>query len=341
MSFPDPDNISETVLPEDDPVRFAVIGYGDFAKETVVPAIDSVASGHTTVIVTSSPSQVTVDVDHIIGYDKFVEGAVQYAYDAVYIVTPNHTHHKFVCAAGKMGKHVLCEKPLATTVAEAEEMSDICGCNDVALLTGNRVRFKPTIGEIRSNIADGIIGDVEYISTHMTIDVLSLGGEQQWRLQDECGGGALLDLGVYPINTCRYLLDESLALHSGSIASTDTIGSVEAHSSFALKSVNGVDIHCHVSFNAHPSSELHIIGTQGTIKLSDCYWPTVEPNVDLETEETTTWQRDRVSEIENQLEYFINSIHTDSFSHLDGSAGLEDLRIVDEIKEMAANLTTQ
>ncbi|MBR4224316.1 MAG: Gfo/Idh/MocA family oxidoreductase [Oscillospiraceae bacterium] len=123
-------------------------------------------------------------------YDELLEDS---KVDAVYIPLPNDLHIKWVKAALCMGKHVLCEKPLAMDAAEARDMYDTARQNGVILMEAYAYLHSPYVESLKKDIADGIIGDIDYIETAF----ITQGYKEDFRLHKEQGGGAMYDLGCY------------------------------------------------------------------------------------------------------------------------------------------------
>ena len=122
---------------------------------------------------------------------------------AVYIPLPNDLHIKWVTAALKKHKHVLCEKPLALNAGEAEQMyktAEECG---VILMEAYAYLHSPYVERLKKDIADGIIGEVDYIESAF----ITQGYKEDFRLHKEHGGGAMYDLGCYCTTMILSLVD--------------------------------------------------------------------------------------------------------------------------------------
>jgi len=127
----------------------------------------------------------------------------------VYVATPNATHLEYVEAAAAQGKAVLCEKPLEATLDRARRLVAACREADAPLMVGYRMQTDPAVRRLRELIEAGVAGDVIHVHATMSQTMLGEldGEEDQWRLDPELsGGGALMDLGVYPLNTTRFAL---------------------------------------------------------------------------------------------------------------------------------------
>ncbi|MDX1746915.1 MAG: Gfo/Idh/MocA family oxidoreductase, partial [Halobacteriales archaeon] len=214
----------------DGSVRMAVIGLGGFANQHALPGIADGDFVETTVLVSGSAEKAERwarewDAERGITYEEFHDGAAVADYDAVYIVTPNALHLDFVTSAAEYGKHVICEKPLEATYERAESLVAACDAADVKLMTAYRLQTDPAIRRVRDLVTAGILGDL--VSFHGEFSVRSLRGdrtEDHWRYDaDLAGGGAMLDIGVYPLNTGRFVLGCDPVSVTGTTASPDPV----------------------------------------------------------------------------------------------------------------------
>jgi D-xylose 1-dehydrogenase (NADP+, D-xylono-1,5-lactone-forming) len=145
------------------------------------------------------------------GYDELVADP---EVDAVYVPLPNGLHAAWTIAAAGAGKHVLCEKPLATSEAEARDMFAAADAAGVFLVEGFPYLFQPQTLEIERLVASGAIGEVRtmYAAFGTTI------GEPDIRFDPDLGGGALLDAGSYPVSFIRQVFRERPSRVASAIA---------------------------------------------------------------------------------------------------------------------------
>ncbi|HTR31821.1 MAG TPA: Gfo/Idh/MocA family oxidoreductase [Puia sp.] len=126
--------------------------------------------------------------------------------DAVYVITPNSTHKDFVIRSAKAGKHVICEKPMAVSPEECQEMIDACKSAGVKLLVGYRMHFEPKTLEVIRMRKAGAFGTVRFFQG---LSGFISGDPHQWRRDPKLsGGGALMDIGIYSVNGARYMVGE-------------------------------------------------------------------------------------------------------------------------------------
>ena len=135
-----------------------------------------------------------VPAKNIYSYENFDEIRNNSEIDAVYIALPNNMHAEYTIRAAKAGKHVLCEKPMATTVKDSLSMVDACRAANRRLMIAYRCQYEPTNLKAIKRIRDGTFGKIKAIESANGFDIKP--GE--WRLDRKmAGGGPLMDVGVY------------------------------------------------------------------------------------------------------------------------------------------------
>jgi predicted dehydrogenase len=199
-------------------------------------------------------------------YEALVESDV----DAIYVATPHTLHAENSILALNAGKPVLCEKPFAVNVKEAEAMVAASRANHVALMEGMWSRFLPTYQVIREVVASGELGELVAIyADHGQ----ALPANPYYRLHaPELAGGALLDLGIYPISLTFMILGDPDSVMATSIK-TDT--GVDAQTSFIFSYVSGQHSIMTTTLEVRTPCTAKIIGTRGRIEVdSNFYTPT-------------------------------------------------------------------
>jgi predicted dehydrogenase len=182
--------------------------------------------------------------------------------DAVYIPLPNHLHGEWTLAAARAGKHVLCEKPLATTAAEAEQMIEGCREAGVLLMEAFMYRLHPSWVAVRELVASGRIGRLTAVDSwfsYFNDDPANI------RNIREYGGGALFDIGCYPVNLSRMLFGGE---PEGVVATVvrDPGGGVDTLTSGILEFPAGVaSFTC--TIRAEDDQQVDVYGTKGRISI--------------------------------------------------------------------------
>jgi xylose dehydrogenase (NAD/NADP) len=333
-----------TVDPDDvDPVRFAVIGLGWFTRGRALPALADSDYCEPAVMVSGSPGKaerVAADHDAVaVTYDEFLEGAAVEAYDAVYVVTPNALHLDYCRAAAEFGKAVLCEKPLERDSERAAELVEACA--DVPLYVGYRMQTEPAVRRARELVRAGYVGEPQAVQGRMTQRLLDRidPNPDQWRLDEGlAGGGALFDLGVYPLNTARFLLDaDPVAAVGRTKATHDAFDEVDETASFTLQFPGDVDAHCFVSHNARHGSRLAVVGTEGRVAVEPAFFQDDDRVLHVSAGDTETSIRfDRVDQMREEFDYFADRLRSGEPMYADGEHGLFDVRAMEAIYESEA-----
>ena len=182
--------------------------------------------------------------------------------DAIYISLPNSLHCQWAVAAARAGKHVLCEKPLATSVAEVDEMADAARKHGIVLQEAVMMRYHPQTLELQQRLAKGLIGEIRAIQGAFSFN---LERPQDIRLDQALGGGSIWDLGSYPVSFIRTMLRaDPIEVHGWRHD-----GERGADLSFAghLRFASGAWGQFFSSFQAAPFARVDILGSAGRIAL--------------------------------------------------------------------------
>lgn len=195
----------------DKTVKWGVMGNANIARKCVIPAICKSRNGELHALATRSPAQAAqVAADHHIGlvYDSYDALLVDPDVDLVYIPLPNHLHHPWTIKALETGKHVLCEKPLACSAKEAQEMAAAAEDSGRLLMEAFMYRFHPRSRRIKQLVAEGAIGTPRLVRSAFCYRMRQADWNDQKnaRLKPEMGGGALLDVGCYSVSVARWFL---------------------------------------------------------------------------------------------------------------------------------------
>ena len=188
--------------------------------------------------------------------------------DAVYVPLPNGLHRQWVERAAAAGKHVLCEKPLAPTAADAEAMGAACAKAGVALLEAYMTPFHPRAGAIETLIASGRLGALRFARAAFT-GALDRPDDHRWR--PELGGGSLLDVGIYCVAPLLAAAGR-LPARVEAAASLAKSG-VDASFSGWLDFGDGFTATIECSFDAPERQSLEIVGTEAAVLVDRAHTP--------------------------------------------------------------------
>jgi predicted dehydrogenase len=186
--------------------------------------------------------------------------------DIVYVASPHSHHHVMTIAALDAGKHVLCEKAFALNAAQARDMVEAARRNDRFLMEAMWTWFIPAVVDIRQRLLDGEIGDPRVVEANFGIPVFDPDGRHR---RADLAGGAMLDLGIYPVSFARYLLGDPLGVSAhGVLADTGVDASVGGVVSFA----GGRLAVFHTTLDLLTNLRATVYGTLGRIEVDPPFW---------------------------------------------------------------------
>lgn len=211
--------------------------------------------------------------------DKFAIPAAHGSYDAlihddrvdaIYVSLPNSMHHEWTIKALRAGKHVLCEKPMAVTVAEAQEMFDEARRAKRALVEAFMYVSHPQTTQILEAVSDGAIGQLQLIRTSFSFRTRRVEGNI--RFQPALAGGALMDVGCYCVSFAR-LFAKSDVTDVHAVTKLHPSG-VDELTSGTMRFANSVLATFNCGMTTQCDNTAHICGTDGYIAVP---WPWKPP----------------------------------------------------------------
>ncbi|PWH14775.1 MAG: hypothetical protein DDG60_07275 [Anaerolineae bacterium] len=201
--------------------------------------------------------------------------------DVIYNPLPNHLHKEWTIRAMAAGKHVLCEKPLALSAEDVDEIAAAAQQHGRVVAEAFMYRHHPQTLKVKELIKDGAIGKLQLIRGSFTF---SMKTEVNIRLNPEMGGGSLWDVGCYPISYARYLADaEPLEVFGWQVT-----GQTGIDDSFfgQLKFPNQVYAQFDSGFRSPYRTHLEVVGSQGTITIPAPFKPSLNETITLTRQET-------------------------------------------------------
>jgi predicted dehydrogenase len=195
-------------------------------------------------------------------YGSYAELAADDSIDVIYVATPHSGHHAAALLCLRAGRAVLCEKAFTVTAAEAEELVATAREKSRFLMEAMWTRFSPGIVRLRELVAEGVIGEVRSVTADFSFPFPY---DPAHRLFDpDLGGGALLDLGVYPVSFAWMLLGEPTAVHA--VAGLAPNG-VDANTGILFGYDNGAVALLHCSLEAEGHVAASVLGAKGRIDV--------------------------------------------------------------------------
>lgn len=318
----------------------ALLGLGGYATNQLAPALQQTTNIELRGIITGSPDKIPtwkrkygIKDENVYGYDNMQDIANNDAIDVIYIVTPTFLHKKHAVMAANTGKHVFCEKPMAMTAAECQHIIDACNKNNVKLAIGYRMQHEPNTKTIIGWAKTRPYGAIQNIDTKSGFKIGSGGG---WRLDGDKGGGAIYDMGVYPLNAARYSAGlEPIAVtarHENKRPELFTNGANEI-TYFDLEFPEGIMANCLVTYNKGEGN-LNINCEKGGYELSPFQSYT---GVSGTTSDGKVLSPCDCNQQAIQMDDDALSIINNTPMLVPGEEGLRDIQIVEAIFESAKN----
>lgn len=309
------------------------IGAGTWASRYLIPAVRSVEGAKPMGIFSSSPdrgARFATANQLPRSYDSLDELLADPEIDVVYVGTTNELHAEQTIAAARSGKHVLCEKPLATNLEDAERMVAECASAGVILATDHHQRGTPAVTVMREQIEAGAIGDV--IAARVFHATLLPPEFRTWRLdRPEAGAGAILDLTVHDADTTRFLLGDEVA---EVVALTVNQGlaaeGVEDSAMTVLRMRGGALVSFHDAFTIpHAFKGVEVHGSRGSLVGRDVVSSEPIGTVTLTDDDGT--REVGIPEIwplyERVVERFVAAVRDGGRPLADGADGVASLRV--------------
>jgi len=246
-------------------VRWGVLSTADIAVEKVIPGLRRASRTEVIAIASRGSDRAAAVATRLgipRGYGSYEELLADPDVDAVYIPLPNHLHAEWTIAAASAGKHVLCEKPLALTAADAQRMISASEAAGVLLMEAFMYRLHPSWIAVRELVASGRIGSLRAVDSwfsYFNDDATNI------RNVREFGGGALYDIGCYCVNLSRMLFGAEPVRVRSTIERDPTSG-VDVITSGILSFASGVGTFT-CSTRLEPDQRVDIYGTDGRIRI--------------------------------------------------------------------------
>jgi predicted dehydrogenase len=248
-----------------DTLRWGVLSTAKIAREKVVPGVRNAARSEVVALASRDPDRAK-DVAAHLGIAK-AHGSYEALLsdadvDAVYVPLPNHLHAEWTIAAARAGKHVLCEKPIAMTEADARAMVDACAAEGVRLMEAFMYRLHPSWEAVRDLVATGRIGRLISVQTWF-----SYFNEDPQNIRNIAafGGGALFDIGCYAVNLSRMLFDGEPRRIEASVSRDPDTGTDVLTSAILEFEAGVATFTC--STRGEPDQRVHVHGTRGRISI--------------------------------------------------------------------------
>lgn len=329
-------------------VRLGVIGCGLASDILYGPAFQYLQNGEIIAVMDTDGERVReiqerYGAEH--GYTNLADICNDKNVDAVMVLTPPHHHRTPVIEAAKAGKHVFCEKPMAPTIEEADEMVSACADSGVKLMMAFMKRFNRSFQQVKELIDTGRLGQVFEVRARLDEAKVEGPREEEFRMTLESGGGVLQENGSHLIDVLRWWLGDVCEVSAQVMIVAKGRRPTEDVGSVTMKHKNGAMSTLHITMLTHArgGENYEVFGTQGTLMMQWLFHPTptleagvteLYENSTTVTDLTLTGPWHPVQKIQKdwqylrELEHFCESIIKDEEPHSNGADGRAVVEII-------------
>ena len=338
--FPNPDA-------PDQRVGYAIVGLGHLALAEILPAFGQCKHARPVALVSGDAEKMSkaakqygIKPSSCYSYQTYDQLKDNPEVQVIYIVLPNAMHHEYTIRGAKAGKHILCEKPMATSVKECEEMIEACNKAGKKLMIAYRIQYEPL-----NRAAMKLVRDKQYGKTKLIqmVNCQNQAHDQQWRHKKAlAGGGSLPDVGLYCLNTTRFLLGEEpgeVFAYTYSTPGDDRFREIEENVSFTLRFPSGVISQNMCGYGSFNAKSYAVHAETGTIKMDPAF--TYQglrqelvhaPNGKQVTEQPGNPHKQQFA---LELDHMAECVRNNKTPYTPGEEGLQDQRIMEAIYKSA------
>jgi predicted dehydrogenase len=323
-------------------VGFALVGLGRLSIGQLLPAFATCKNARVTALVSGHPDKAKdlagkygVPEKSIYNYDNFDSIKENPDVDVVFVVLPNSMHAEYTIRAAKAAKHVLCEKPMANTVEECQQMIDACKQANRKLMIAYRLHYEPINQKAIQICREKAYGAVKVIEADFGFNI----GPNQWRLDKKlAGGGPLPDVGVYCINATRYLAGEEPVQIGATIyqpKDDPRFKEVEESAAWWMRFPSGAIAHCATSYGGNPGNRYRFSTRDAQV--------TVDPAFSYGGLKMTIANRGKsepldlpnIDQFAAEMDHFAECVLNDKQPLTPGEEGLADVKVLKAIYQSA------
>jgi D-xylose 1-dehydrogenase (NADP+, D-xylono-1,5-lactone-forming) len=249
-------------------VNWGVLGYARIARLSLMPAIARAPNARLLAMATRDPAKAAECARQFQcerTYTRYEDLLADPDVHAIYIPLPNALHKEWAIRALQAGKHVLCEKPIAMDAAEARDMAEVSRQTGKLLMEAFMYRYTDRSRRVREVIDSGVLGQIRHINASFRF---LLDRPNTIKVQPGLGGGALYDVGCYPVNFLSLVTGRKpVSCH----ALAEYEQGVDVNLSAVMQYDDGLIANIHCGFNAYGKNFAEVIGTQGIMEVADTF----------------------------------------------------------------------
>lgn len=324
-----------------DKLGYALVGLGRLSTNQLAPAFAKTEKCRLVGIVSGSETkppqwqrEYGIEDKNVYNYRNFDEVAENPDIDVIYVVLPNAMHEEFTIRAARAGKHVLCEKPMSVSAGECRHMIDACDKAGVQLAIGYRCQFEPHHLECMRLAREGEFGTLRHIEAGFGFRIADypIGDLKRWRLEHElAGGGALMDVGIYALQACRYLTgEEPTSVMAREIKTApEKFAEVDETILWSMDFPGGVVANCSTTYNFGGINKFIATADKGQFGLEPAYsYSGIEGFAG-----DRSIDKPQIDQFAREMDAFSEAVQAGRPSKVSGEEGLRDQLVMDAIYE--------
>ena len=324
-------------------MRWAVVGLGSFAINEAIPGFVDARQARMTAFVSGNPAKAR-DLGARHGVSRFYDYANydtmknDHEIDAVYVILPVGLHAEYTVRALEAGKHVLCEKPMASTSAECQRMVDAAKANNRQLGVAYRIHFEPTNREAKRRIAAGELGAIRAVHNAHGFNANLQFPPHKWRLEKAlAGGGSMFDIGIYGLNTSLMMLegDRPVSVSALYAYPRDDVrfAEVEGGIDWRMTMASGINVtgwssYCHSPY----VSRQHYFGATTSMEMQPA---TTYDDNNIVIDGRQIGAGNPLSQFAAQIDGFSEAARANRPHLTPGEMGLRDIRLIEALYKSA------
>jgi predicted dehydrogenase len=317
-----------------DKLGVALVGLGGYAGGQLAPALLQTKDCYLAGIVTGTPSKIPVWKEkynildkNVYSYENFDTIKDNPDIDIVYVVLPNSMHAEYTIRAFEAGKHVICEKPMATTVADGERMMAAAKKAGKLFSIGYRLHYDPFNLEMVRLAKEKVYGEIKSIETSFSI----MPRKGEWRLNKKiAGGGPLMDVGIYCMQAVCYVTGWNPVAFTAKtfpVSDKDKFLDIEETLDFEMEMPGGMIAKCHTSYSEN-NCFLQVNCEKGWFRLEPAYY---YGGNKFSSSDGKQFEMPPFSQQARQLDAMALAIKNNQVSKTPGEMGLRDMKYLEAI----------
>jgi len=317
------------------PVRFGILGAARIAPKALIEPASQVGAAEIIAVSARDPVRACAfaasnGIPRVLSsYEELLAAP---DLDAVYIPLPNSLHCEWTVRALRAGKHVLCEKPLASNAVEAQQMTDVARETGLVLAEAFHYRYHPLAARVQELLQAGYIGRILRYDSHFSVPSLPADIRLEWSL----AGGATMDLGCYLVNMLCYFSGRAPLVRQAKARIGPDWIDIAMEADFELGDGAEAHISCSIAPDASPGAWFRAIGDGGELLMTN---PVAPHHGHLLTLRNGAGERHEVVEgnttYAHQLEAFVAAIRHKTPLSTAGTDAVLNMRLIDEIYRAA------